>query len=59
MNRKRHQIKAAILLAVAIIVLQIAGCSLPIGEKTAREPKSTNGETIEIHFLDVGQGDAT
>lgn len=60
MKQKKHRIKVALLLLVALIVLQIAGCgSLPVGNKTVKEAKSTNGETIEIHFLDIGQGDAT
>lgn len=60
MKKKRHQIRAAFLLLFVVISLQLVGCAgLPTGGKTAKEPKSTNGETIEVHFLDVGQGDAT
>lgn len=59
MQKKRYQIKAAIFLLFAILVLQTTGCSLPAGNKSAKGPKDTNGETLEIHFLDIGQGDAT
>lgn len=59
MQKKRYQIKAALFLLFAILVLQTTGCSLPAGNKSAKGPKDTNVETLEIHFLDIGQGDAT
>ena len=59
MQKKRYQIKAALFLLFAILVLQTTGCSLPAGNRFTKGPKDTNGETLEIHFLDIGQGDAT
>lgn len=48
-----------------LVLAQVTGCGnlltekSPEGNTAAQEYRDTNGETLEIHFLDVGQGDAT
>ncbi len=53
------------LLLLVLVFSQVTGCgNLLTGKfesssRAVQVSKDTNGETLEIHFLDVGQGDAT
>lgn len=49
---------------MAFVLVQVTGCGAlsaesSVGSQAAQVSKDTNGETLEVHFLDVGQGDAT
>ncbi len=65
MKSRIRRARAGFLLLLLLALSQAAGCGnfitgkSPEGSQAVREYRDTNGETLEIHFMDVGQGDAT
>lgn len=65
MKSRIRRARAGLLLFLLLVLPQAAGCGNFItgkpqgGNQAVQEYRDTNGETLEIHFMDVGQGDAT
>jgi len=45
------------ILAILLICLLLTGCTLVVYESPAPSQISVDGETLTVHFLDVGQAD--
>ncbi len=61
MRNKRKSVWRGILLALSVLWIQTAGCGNLLTKEgdSGGESPELNGETLEVHFIDVGQGDAT
>lgn len=61
MRNRRKRKWRGILLALSVLWIQAAGCGNLLTQESGagRETPDLNGETLEVHFIDVGQGDAT
>ena len=45
------------ILAVLLVCLLLTGCTAVIYEPPVSDPDLTGGETLTVHFIDVGQAD--